>query len=342
MSDRRIQVFHAVAKHLSFTKAAEILFMSQPAVTFQIRQLEDELDTRLFDRTRGGVTLTPAGAVALEYADRLLSMSVELKTRLKELSGRIGGQLTIGASTAYAFLLPQVLVEFKAKFPAVVPRISIGNSETVQARLIERAFDIGFIDGISQQPTLNSDVCCDDELLVVCSPSHPLARMESVTAEALTRHSYVTREAGSGTRQAVDRYMQDCGLSPGALQMVMELSSFDAIKVVVAAGVGYVLLLGGASDRVAHAIVQSYLFPFAASTLAVSAILSVASVLPYVHGRPLRWLVVWSILSSLAIASLQAEGANRPAPLLRSVEPVDLRSGKPVDPHVKARRQPGS
>src|SRR3954470_12718589 len=101
MADRRVQVFHAVAKHLSFTKAAEALAMSQPAVTFQVRQLEDELGARLFDRTPGGITLTPAGAVALEHADRVLAMSAELKTTLKEMSGRIGGQLVIGASTAY-------------------------------------------------------------------------------------------------------------------------------------------------------------------------------------------------------------------------------------------------
>jgi DNA-binding transcriptional LysR family regulator len=243
MSDRRIQVFHAVAKHLSFTKAAEALFMSQPAVTFQIRQLEEELDTRLFDRTPGGITLTPAGAVALEYADRILAMSGELKTRLKEMSGRIGGQLLIGASTVYAdLLLPQVLVAFKSHHPAVVPRLVVANSETVQVRLLERAFDIGFIEGDSQQPALTTEVCCNDELHVVCAPSHPLAREAVTTAESLTRHPYVSREAGSGTRQAVDRYLQDAGISPGVLQVVMEVSSPDAVKALVAAGVGFSIM----------------------------------------------------------------------------------------------------
>lgn len=243
MSDRRIQVFHAVAKHLSFTKAAEALFMSQPAVTFQIRQLEEELDTRLFDRTPGGITLTPAGAVALEYADRILAMSGELKTRLKEMSGRIGGQLLIGASTVYAdLLLPQVLVAFKSHHPAVVPRLVVANSETIQARLLERAFDIGFIEGDSQQPALTTEVCCDDELHVVCAPAHPLAREAGATAESLTRHPYVSREAGSGTRQAVDRYLQGAGISPGVLQVVMEVSSPDAVKALVAAGVGFSIM----------------------------------------------------------------------------------------------------
>jgi DNA-binding transcriptional LysR family regulator len=243
MSDRRIQVFHAVARHLSFTKAAEVLFMSQPAVTFQIRQLEEELDTRLFDRSPGGVTLTPAGAVALEYADRILAMSGELKTRLKEMSGRIGGQLAIGASTAYAdVLMPQVLVAFKARYPAVVPRLVVANSETVQLKLLERAFDIGFIEGDSRQPALTAEPCCDDELEVVCAPSHPLAAAPVATPESLTRHAYVSREPGSGTRQAVDRYLQDAGISPGVLQVVMEVSSPDAVKALVTAGIGFSIM----------------------------------------------------------------------------------------------------
>ena len=243
MSDRRIQVFHAVAKHLSFTRAAEALFMSQPAVTFQIRQLEEELDTRLFDRTPGGITLTPAGAIALEYAGHILAMSGELKTRLKEMSGRIGGQLAIGASTVYAdLLLPQVLVGFKSHHPAVVPRLVVANSETVQTRLLERAFDIGFIEGDSQQPALTTELCCNDELQAVCAPSHPLAREAAATAESLTRHPYVSREAGSGTRQAVDRYLLEAGISPGVLQVVMEVSSPEAVKALVTAGVGFSIM----------------------------------------------------------------------------------------------------
>lgn len=243
MSDRRIKVFHAVAKHLSFTKAAEVLFMSQPAVTFQIRQLEEQLDARLFDRTSRGIALTPAGAVAFEYAERMLAMSTELKTRLKEMSGRIGGQLLIGASTAYAdFLMPQVLAEFKSRYPAVVPRLIVANSETVQARLVDRTLSMGFIEGESEQPVLQTEPCCYAELYLVCAPSHALAREKLVTAELLARHPYVSREAGSGTRYAVDRYLQDCGFSPGVLQVVIEASCPDAVKALVTAGVGFSIM----------------------------------------------------------------------------------------------------
>src|SRR5947207_9166157 len=110
MADRRLQVFHAVAKHLSFTKAAEALFMTQPAVTFQVRQLEEHFNTRLFDRAQGRISLTAAGVVAFEYAERILTLSAELDARMREAGGQLGGPLLIGASMTIAdYLLPQVL-----------------------------------------------------------------------------------------------------------------------------------------------------------------------------------------------------------------------------------------
>ena len=243
MADRRLQVFHAVAKHLSFTKAAEALFMTQPAVTFQIRQLEEHFDTRLFDRAHGRIALTPAGQVALEYAERILGLSAELDTRLKEMSGQVAGPLLIGASTTIAeFLLPQVLGEFKSRYPGVVPRLFVANSEAVQSRIAERSLDLGFIEGDSHLPSLVTDVCCDDELQVVCAPSHPLARLTSATPKALTEHSYISREPGSGTREVIDHYLQKAGVAPDTLQVVMELGSPEALKGLVATGLGFAIM----------------------------------------------------------------------------------------------------
>jgi DNA-binding transcriptional LysR family regulator len=243
MADRRLQVFHAVAKHLSFTKAAEALFMTQPAVTFQIRQLEEYFNTRLFDRAQGRIALTPAGALALEYAERILALSAELDTRLKEMSGQVAGPLLIGASTTIAeFLLPRVLGEYKARYPAVVPRLFVANSEAVQGRIAERTLDLGFIEGDSHLPSLVTDVCCDDELQVVCAPSHPLAQLKSVAPRALMEHAYVSREPGSGTREVIDRYLQKAGVQPEALQVVMELGSPEALKGLVATGLGFTIM----------------------------------------------------------------------------------------------------
>ena len=218
MADRRLQVFHAVAKHLSFTKAADALFMTQPAVTFQIRQLEQHFNTRLFDRTQGRIALTPAGATALEYAERILALSAELDSRLKDMSGQLVGPLLIGASTTIAdYLLPQILGQFRAVCPGVAPRLFVGNSESVQDRVGERALDIGFIEGDSHLPTLVSECLCEDELQLVCAPGHPLARQKSVSASALVKHAYLSREQGSGTREVTDHYLEKAGFAPNAL-----------------------------------------------------------------------------------------------------------------------------
>jgi DNA-binding transcriptional LysR family regulator len=243
MADRRLQAFHAVAKHRSFTKAADALCMTQPAVTFQIRQLEEQFNTRLFDRVTGRITLTPAGTIALDYAERILGLSAELNTRLKEVSGQEVGPLLIGASTTIAeFMLPRILGEYKVRHPGIVPRLSVANSEAVQARVAERSLDLGFIEGDSHLPTLVTDVCCQDELQVVCAPSHPLAREHAVALKSLYEHAYISREAGSGTREVIDHYLQKGGLSPDALQTVMEASSPEALKGLAATGLGFAIM----------------------------------------------------------------------------------------------------
>ena len=243
MADRRLQVFHAVAKHLSFTKAADALSMTQPAVTFQIKQLEEYFNTRLFDRAQGGITLTPAGVMALEYAERILALSAELEARLKDLAGQVGGSLLIGGSmTIGEYLLPQLIGEFKARFPGVVPSLFVGNSEAVQDRVAERTLDLGFIEGDSHLSSLLSEVCCEDELQVVCAPSHPLAKQPFALPASLSHHPYVCREAGSGTRAVIDRYLQKNAVAPESLDVVVELGSPEAIKGLVATGLGFAIM----------------------------------------------------------------------------------------------------
>jgi len=243
MADRRLQVFHAVAKHLSFTKAAEALFMTQPAVTFQIRQLEEHFNTRLFDRAHGRIALTPAGQTALEYAERILALSAEMDTRMKEMGGQVAGALLIGASMTIAeYLLPQVLGEFKLAYPGAVPRLFVANSEAVQARIAERTLDLGFIEGDSHLPSLVTDVCCDDELQVVCAANHALAKLKTATPQALAEHPYVGREPGSGTREVIDRYLEQAGVAPDSLQLIMELGSPEAIKGLLSTGSGFAIM----------------------------------------------------------------------------------------------------
>ncbi|MBA3902641.1 MAG: LysR family transcriptional regulator [Rhodocyclaceae bacterium] len=243
MADRRLQVFHAVAKQLSFTKAAEVLFMTQPAVTFQIKQLEEHFNTRLFDRGHGKISLTPAGDMVLEYAERILGLSSELDVRLGEMTGQIGGPLLVGASTTIAeFMLPRILGEFKSQYPQVKPRLIVANSETIETRVAEHTLDIGLIESPSHQSNLQCEVCCDDELLAICSPGSPLARLKEATPQQLAEMPFISREQGSGTREVTDNYFRAAGIAPDSLNLVIELGSPEAIKGVVETGIGFAIV----------------------------------------------------------------------------------------------------
>jgi DNA-binding transcriptional LysR family regulator len=239
MADRRLQVFYTVAKQLSFTKAAEQLFMTQPAVTFQIKQLEEHYNTRLFDRSHGRIALTPAGRLVMEYAERILSLGEELETRVGELTGAVSGPLLLGASTTIAeMFLPQVLGEFKARHPQVQAYMTVGNSETIEHRVADHTLDLGLIESPPHLPGLHSEVCCEDELVMICAPTHRLAKQRSVTPQQIAAEPYVSRESGSGTREFADQYFRQNGVAPEDLDIIMELGSGEAIKGVVETGTG--------------------------------------------------------------------------------------------------------
>jgi DNA-binding transcriptional LysR family regulator len=217
--------------------------MTQPAVTFQVKQLEEQFNARLFERGHGQISLTDAGRVVLEYAERILGLSSELDARMRDMTGQLAGPLLIGASMTIAdYLLPQVLGEFKARFPSVVPRLLVANSETVQSQVAEHTLDIGFIEGESLLPSLVTEVCCEDELQLVCAPSHPLAKQKAVTADLLAQHAYISREPGSGTREVADRYLQKAGVTADAVHPAMELGSPEALKGLVGTGFGFAIM----------------------------------------------------------------------------------------------------
>ena len=224
--------------------------MTQPAVTFQIRQLEEHFNTRLFDRANGRITLTPTGLVALDYVERILALSAEMETKVKEMTGQEVGPLMIGASTTIAeFLLPRIVGEFKSRHPGIVPQLIVANSEAVQARVAERSLDLGFIEGDSRLRTLVTDVCCEDELHVICAPSHPLARQQTLALQTLTEHPYISRELGSGTREVIDHHLEKAGLSPDSLQIIMEASSPEALKGLVATGLGFAIMSRATAEK---------------------------------------------------------------------------------------------
>ena len=250
MADRRLQRFHAVAKHLSFTRAADTLFMNQPAVTFQVRQLEEQFNARLFERRHGSITLTPAGDLALSYAKRILELSDEMDTRLAEMSGEMRGLLLLGASTTIAeSLLPGVLVEFNASHRQARPRLIVANSEAIASRVADHSLEVGLIDAPVKQHGLTCEVCCEDELTVICAPGYPLAKLKKVGPRALADYEYLSREPGSGTREIVENYFRANKVAVDDLKTQMELGSQEALKAVVATGLGFAIVSRAAVDK---------------------------------------------------------------------------------------------
>jgi LysR family transcriptional regulator, transcriptional activator of the cysJI operon len=247
MADRRLQVFYTVAKVLSFTKAAEQLYMTQPAVTFQVKQLEEHFDTRLFERAHGRISLTPAGELAFTYAERILDQYAEMDARIAELTGQVSGPLLIGASTTIAeYLLPRLLGEFKQQHPDVKAKLAVANSDTIEHKVAEHSLDVGLIESPSHLPHLVTKVCCEDDLVLICSPKHPLAQKLSVTPREISEVEFVSREAGSGTREVVDDYFRSNGVAPEDIHIIMELGSREAIKGAVVAGMGVSIMSGAA------------------------------------------------------------------------------------------------
>ena len=217
--------------------------MTQPAVTFQVKQLEEHFNARLFERRRGGISLTPTGELVLGYAEKILALSNEMDTRVGELTGEVSGPLLLGASMTIAeFILPRILGEFKALHPQVQTQMSVANSEIIENRVADLSLDVGLVESPSHSPNVVTEVCCDDELVVICSLGHRLAKSGSVTPEAVLAEPIISRESGSGTREFADNYFRDCNVEPDELNIVMELGSPEAIKGVVETGVGVAIM----------------------------------------------------------------------------------------------------
>ncbi len=239
MADRRLHVFHAVARLLSFTKAAESLHMTQPAVTFQVRQLEEHFNTRLFDRTHNRISLTEAGKKVYDYSDRIFQLYSELENAVRELTGEISGILILGASTTIAeYMLPSLLGDFKAKYPDVNIRLKVSNTDGIVAMVEQNVIDLGIVEAPVANKNLAVDVCRTDRLVAITPPGHPLAKKERITLDEVLGHPYICREEGSGTREVILDYLKGAGLDANQLNIIMELGSLEALKGAVEAGIG--------------------------------------------------------------------------------------------------------
>lgn len=239
MSDRRLQVFHTVAQVLNFTRAAELLHMTQPAVTHQIRQLEEEFNARLFDRSNNRISLTAAGERVLEYADRILTLYAEMQESVKTLTGDRTGLVTLGASTTIAeYMLPGLLGGFRQCFPEVQIRLRVANTDAVVAMVADNSIELGVVESDVDNQLLRVEQCQQDELFVIVPPEHALSDRSSVTPNDLLGCPFIHREDGSGTRSVIEKYFMAQGIHDDDLNCPFELGSTEAIKGAVQAGVG--------------------------------------------------------------------------------------------------------
>jgi len=218
--------------------------MTQPAVTFQVRQLEEYFNTRLFDRTHNKVNLTPAGNKVYEFSDRIFDLYDEMENSVRELTGEISGALTIGASTTIAeYMLPTLLGQFKANYPEINIRLKVSNTEGIVSMVEHNVIDLGVVEASVSNKNLIVEECHDDQLVVVAPPSHELSQSQTVVkAEVLKSYPFICREEGSGTREVIMAYLQDNNISQTEMNFCLELGSPEALKGAVEAGMGISIL----------------------------------------------------------------------------------------------------
>ena len=239
MADRRLQVFHTVARLLSFTKAAEALHMTQPAVTFQVRQLEEYFNTRLFDRTHNRISLTEAGARVYQYADKIFEIYSEMENAVREMTGEISGSVTIGASTTIAeYMLPALLGDFRAKYPEVSIHLKVANTDGIVSMVENNAIDLGVVEAPVSNKNLVVDECRRDFLVAIVPPGHAKAGLKKITLDELLEYPFICREEGSGTREVINEYMAGEANCQACMNIAMELGSPEALKGAVEAGMG--------------------------------------------------------------------------------------------------------
>lgn len=243
MLDVQLKILKTIVEQKSFSKAAEVLHMTQSSVSQQIQHLEGYYGVKLFDRFYRRIHATPAGEALYPYAVQIDRLYQEAEKTLQKFSGDISGRLHIGASlTVGDYILPEILVAFRQQYPQVDIAMEVCNTEEVAGKVRDGILNVGFIEG----PFLPSDrligkPCGGDSLVVIAAGAVTEQKPAAMLSELL-RGKWVMREPISGTRRVFEGFLQAHGHDPSALQVVMELGSTQAIKEAVKAGLGISVL----------------------------------------------------------------------------------------------------
>jgi DNA-binding transcriptional LysR family regulator len=236
----RLKVFRTVAEHLNFHKAGEQLFLTQPAVTLQIKALESDLGVRLFDRKGGRVSLTREGSILLTYANRLAALVSEAERELGCKDGKVSGELSLGVSTTIAqYVLARLLGAFLAEYPHIEFSLHSGNTSAIVRLLLDDKTSVGLIEGPARDRGVRSEQFMEDELVAIAPPEAP---SDNLSRTELVKATLLMREQGSGSRQVIEMALKKAGFPLSTFRKVVTLDSTEAIKsaVEVGQGIGFV------------------------------------------------------------------------------------------------------
>lgn len=243
MNTQQLRTFVTVVEHGSFSEAARVLGVSQPAVTMQIQSLEGALGATLLDRRYRRVDLTEAGRTLLPHARRVLTQLEEAADEISALSGTVTGRLTIAASTTPGvYVIPRLLGGFISANPEVGVTIEVHDTAAVVEAVESGRAHIGMTGATVRGARVTFEELGTDELLLICPPGHRLAGAKGVTLADLAEEAWVLRESGSGTRQVSERLLADHGLDPEELRVAVELGTGEAIVSAVQGGLGIAVL----------------------------------------------------------------------------------------------------
>lgn len=243
MNTQQLRTFVTVVEHGSFSEAARVLGVSQPAVTMQIQSLEGALGATLLDRRYRRVDLTEAGRTLLPHARRVLTQIEEAADEIAALSGTVTGRLTIAASTTPGvYVIPRLLGAFISQNPEVGVTIEVHDTAAVVEAVESGRAHVGMTGATVRGARVTFEELGTDELLLICPPGHRLAGAKGVTLADLAEEAWVLRESGSGTRQVSERLLADHGLDPEELRVAVELGTGEAIVSAVQGGLGIAVL----------------------------------------------------------------------------------------------------
>jgi len=229
--DFRLRVFYTVAQRLSFTKAAGELFITQPAVTKHIKELEQQLNAQLFKRNGNNITLTAAGKILLQYAEKIFHTYTELETELAQLNNMEAGTLHIGGSTTVAqTILPRLLALFKKTYPAVSFTFTQANTDQITQQVLSEKVDIAIVEGAAHYPQITYSPFAKDEIVLVTRAGNQLSKKAEISPKQLPAIPLVLREAGSGTLDVIFNALAGVQINPKDLNIEIQLESSIAIK----------------------------------------------------------------------------------------------------------------